>query len=253
MQPNNEMLIDYLDKQLNQEESVRMESALQRDTDLNRELQYLKFAIDTVRLDAINQKVASIRKSQESQEKGQMDVKASPAILRDMYKISLRVAAVIALFICLASIYKYSSVNNQSFYNKQFSGYELSNSRGQEAHDAEVDAYQNNKWNEVISIYNAGAKISNQQSFLAAMAEMQLNHFQNAITIFENLLNSKSGDASYLEESEYYVSLAYIMNHQGSKAIQMINKIKGNPNHTYYPIVSKFSSIDLKIIELKNK
>ena len=66
-------------------------------------------------------------------EKEQMGVKASPAILRNMYKISLRVAAVIALFFCLASIYKYSSVNNQSFYNKQFSGYELSNSRGQEA------------------------------------------------------------------------------------------------------------------------
>ncbi len=250
MQSNNEMLIDYLDKQLNQEESARMESVLQRDTDLNRELQYLNVAIDTVRLDAINQKVASIR---QSHEKEQMGVKASPAILRNMYKISLRVAAAIALFFCLASLYKYSSVNNQSFYNKQFSGYELSNSRGQEAHDAEVDAYQNNKWNEVISIYNAGAKMSNRQSFLAAMSEMQLNHFQNAITIFENLLNSKSGDATYLEESEYYVSLAYLMNRQGSKAIQMINKIKANPNHTYYPIVSKFSSIDLKIIELKNK
>jgi hypothetical protein len=250
MQTNNEILIDYLDKQLNQEDSARMESALQRDTDLTRELQYLNVAIDTVRLDAINQKVASIR---QSQEKEQMGVKSSPAIFHNMYKISLRVAAVIALFFCLASIYKYSSVNNQSFYNKQFSGYELSNSRGQEAPDAEVDAYQNNKWNEVISIYNAGAKISNQQSFLAAMAEMQLNHFQNATTIFENLLNSKSGDAAYLEESEYYVSLAYLMNHEGNKAFQMINKIKANPNHTYYPIVSKFSSIDLKIIELKNK
>src|SRR5258708_24629352 len=119
---------------------------------------------------------------------------AAPAILRNMYKISLRVAAVIVLFFCLASVYKYSSVNNQSFYNKQFSGYDLSNNRGQESHDAEVDAYQNNKWNEVISIYNAEANKSNRQSFLAAMAEMQLSHFQNAITIFENLLNSKSGD-----------------------------------------------------------
>jgi hypothetical protein len=250
MQPNNEILIDYLDQQLNQEESARMESALQGDIDLNREMQYLNLAIDTVRLDAINQKVASIRQSQENVQIVEM---AAPAIVRNMYKISLRVAAVLVLFFCVASVYKYSSVSNQSFYNKQFSGYELSNSRGQEAHEAEVDAYQNNKWNEVISIYNAGANKSNQQSFLAAMAEMQLNHFQNAITLFENLLNSKSGDTTYLEESEYYLSLAYLMNHEGNKAIQMINKIKANPNHTYYPIVSKFSSIDLKIIELKNK
>jgi hypothetical protein len=250
MQSNNEILIDYLDKQLNQEESARLESALQKDINLNRELQYLKFAIDTIRLDVISQKVASVR---QSQEKEQMTAKASPAILRNMYKTSLRIAAVIAIFFCLASVFKYSSVDNQSFYNKQFTGYELSNSRGPEAHEAELDAYQNKKWNEVISIYNAGADRSNQQSFLAAMAEMQLNHFQNAIKIFENLLYSKSGDATYQEEAEYYVSLAYLMNRQADKAIQMINKIKANPNHTYYPIVSKFSSIDLIIIELKNK
>jgi hypothetical protein len=105
----------------------------------------------------------------------------------------------------------------------------------------------------VISIYNAVTNKSNQQSFLDAMAEMHLNHFQNAVTIFETLLNSNTGDIAYKEESEYYLSLAYIMNHEGNKAIRMIDKIKSNPNHTYYPIVSKFSSIDLKIIELKNK
>src|ERR1700722_19643895 len=250
MQSDNEMLIEYLDKQLNQEESARMESALQKDIDLNRELQYLNLAIDTVRLDAISQKVASIR---QSQEKERMVETAAPPILRNMYKISLRVAAVIVLFICAASIYKYSSVSNQSFYNKQFSGYELSNSRGKEIHTAQEDAYQNKKWNEMIAIYNAETNKSNQQSFLAAMAEMQLHHFQNAITLFENLLNSKSVDTTYLEESEYYLSLAYLMNHEGNKAIQMIHKTQSNPNHTYHPIVSKFSSIDLKIIELKNK
>ncbi|HEV7424367.1 MAG TPA: hypothetical protein VGO21_04220, partial [Candidatus Paceibacterota bacterium] len=132
MQPDNKILIDYIDKQLNQEETARMETALQRDIDLNRELQYLNFAIDTVRLDVINQKVALIR---QSQTKKQIVEVAAPAILRSMYKTSLRVAAIIVLFFCLASVYKYSSVNNQSFYNKQFSGYELSNTRGQEAHE----------------------------------------------------------------------------------------------------------------------
>lgn len=250
MRPDNEKLIDYLDKQLNQEESAQMESALQSDIDLNREFMYLNLAIDTVRLDAINQKVSLVRQLQEN---GQIVAKPAPAILRDMYKISLRAAAIIVLFLSVTAIYKYASVSNESFFNKQFSGYELSNSRGQESHAAETDAYQNNRWNEVISIYKAEANPSNQQSFLAAMAEMQLKHFQNAITIFENILNSKSGDTAYVEESEFYISLAYLMNHDGTKAMHMINKIKTSPTHTYYPIVSKFSSIDLKIIELKNK
>jgi hypothetical protein len=250
MQPDNKMLIDYLDKQLNQDESAQVENALHQDVDLSRELQYLNLAIDTVRLDVINQKVASIRQLQEKKQTAEMP---TPALLRNMYQVSLRVAAIIVLFFCVASVYKYATVSNQSFYNKQFNGYELGNSRGQKEYDAEADAYQNNKWNEVISIYNAGANNSNKQSFLAAMAEMQLNHFPKAITLFESLLSSKSGNTTYLEESEYYLSLAYLMNHEGNKAIQMIDKIKANPHHTYYPIVSKYSSIDLKIIELKNK
>ncbi|HET6992505.1 MAG TPA: hypothetical protein VFJ43_14320 [Bacteroidia bacterium] len=250
MQSDNEKLIDYLDKQLNQEESDQMETAIQEDIDLKKELTYLKFAVDIVRLDVINQKVASVRLLQE---KEQTVTKPAPVVLRNMYKISLRVAAVIILFLGIAAVYKYTSVTEQSFYEKQFAGYELSNSRGLKSHEAEAEAYQNKRWNEVISIYKAETNHSNQQSFLAAMSEMQLNHFQNATNIFENLLNSKSGDSSFVEESEYYICFAYLMNHDEKSAIQMINKIKANPNHTYYPIVSKFSNIDLKIIELKNK
>ncbi len=77
--------------------------------------------------------------------------------------------------------------------------------------------------------------------------------FLKPCRFFESVLNSKSGDNSYKEEAEYYISLAYLMNHQENKAIQMLDKIKADPNHTYYPMVSKISGIDLKIIELKNK
>jgi hypothetical protein len=249
MKPSNEKLIDYLDRQLNQEESVGVESALKLDKDLDKEWLYLNLAIDTVRLDAINQKVTSIR---QLQVKNETSEKPEPAVIHNIYKISFRVAAIIVLFICVASVYKYGSVSNQSFYNKQFTGYELSNRRGQEAHNEEVDAYRNNNWNEVVSNFKAGENKSNQRSFLAAMAEMHLNHFPDAISIFENIIFTKSADKDYVEESEYYLSLAYLMNHQGAKAIQIINKIKSNPNHLYYPIVSKYASIDLKIIELKN-
>jgi hypothetical protein len=250
MRSDNEILIDYLDNQLNREESAQVEGAIKNNIDSRRELQYLSLAIDTVRLDSINQKVASIRRSFGEKQSAEMP---APAIVRNINRMGLRIAAAIALFLFVASMYKYVSVNNQSFYNKQFTGYELSNSRGQDAHDAETEAYQNKKWNEVISIYQEQINKSNQQSFLAGMAEMQLKHFPNAIGLFENILNSKSGDIAFQEEAEYNLSMAYVMNHEGKKAMDIINKIKENPNHTYYPMASKISPIDLKIIELKNK
>ena len=103
----------------------------------------------------------------------------------------------------------------------------------------------------MVAIYGAEKNRSNKVVFLAAMAEMQLNHFPQAVTLFENILNTKSGDKSFREEAEYYVSLAYLMNHEENKGVEMLDKIKADTSHTYYPFASKISPIDLKIIELK--
>ena len=251
MQPNNEILIDYLDHQLNQEDADLVESKVQNDKSLAGELQYLKLAIDMVRLDAINEKVFAIRQSLGNT--STITEKPARAIVRSMYKMSMRVAAIFILLFGIAVLYKYVSVSSLSVYERQFTGYELSNTRGQESRDAEVEAYRNKNWNEVIAIYQSENNKSNKSGFLAAMAEMQLNHFPKAITLFENILNtnSKTGDNSFQEEAEYYLSLAYLMNHEENKSILILDKIKSDTSHTYYPLASKLSAIDLKIIELK--
>jgi tetratricopeptide (TPR) repeat protein len=251
MQPNNEILIDYLDNPLGQPNADQVENMLKKDKSLAGDLQYLKLAIDTVRLDAINEKVFSIRQSLLDTSK--VPVKPAGAIIHSMYKISMRVAAIFVLLVGITVLYKYVSVTNVSIYEKQFTGYELSNTRGQEAHENEVEAYRNKNWNEVITIYQSGNNNSNKSAFLAAMSEMQLNHFPQAVTLFENILNTNNntGDKSFLEESEYYLSLAYLMNHEVNKSVLLLNKIKADTGHTYYPTASKLSAIDMKIIELK--
>ena len=137
MQPNNEILIDYLDNQLSQEEAARVETLVQKDILVAGDLQYLKVGLNTVRLDAINGNVSTIRRSLENAKTTEKPV----AIVRSMYKMSMRIAAIFVLVVGVTALYKYVSVNNQSVYNRQFIGYELSNSRGQERRDAEVEAY----------------------------------------------------------------------------------------------------------------
>jgi hypothetical protein len=251
MRPTNEILIDYLDKQLSQEEKVQTDNMLQKDLATAGEMQYLKLALDTVRLDAISEKVSAIRQSFRVNETN--TAKPATGVVRSMYTFSMRVAAILILVIGVTGIYKYISVNNESLYNKQFTGYELGNSRGQKPVDAEIEAYQNKNWNEVIAICNNDINKSNKSLFLAAMAEMQLNHFPQAIALFESILsaNAKSGDNSFQQESEYYISLAYLGNHETDKSIGMLNKIKADTSNIYYPLVSKISYIDLKIIQLK--
>ncbi len=248
MLPNKEILIDYLDHLLNQQDTDQVEIMIQNDKSLVDELQYLNMAIDTIRLNTINDKVLAIRRSL-SNPSVLTDKPANNGI-RSIYKMSMRIAAAFILLVGMAFLYKYLTVSNLSVYEKQFNVYELSNLRGQGSRDAEAEAYVNKNWGEVLNVFQKGNNKSNEPVFLAAMAEMQLNNFPQSVTLFENILNN-TGDSSYREETEYYLSLAYLMNHEVNKSIRLINKIKADTSHTYYPLALKLSSIDLKIIELK--
>ena len=207
------------------------------------ENEYLKLAIDTIRLNGIAEKVSTIHRSFEN--------KAEKAIVRSLYKVSLRVAAIFILVIGSSSFYKYMSTNDQSVYNKQFISYELTNTRGEQKRENETEAYRSKNWNAVIAIYQSENIKSDKYSFLAAMAELQLNHFPEAVYLLEQVLHSTSTDHSFREEAEYYLSLAYLMNHQENKGIQLMQKIRTDASHVYYPLASRLSDIDLKIIALK--
>ena len=209
----------------------------------NEDAQYEELAIDTIRLNAINQKVSKVRQSLES--------KPEKAVVRSMFRTALRIAAVFVLLLGSATIYKYVATNDQSVYDKLFVNYELSNTRGEQARENETEAYKNGNWNEVVHIYHSENNKSAKNSFLAAMSEMHLNHFPQAISLFEGILDAKSNDQAFQEETEYYLSLAYLMDHQETKGMRLMNKIKSDKNHTYYPLANKLSGIDMKIIELK--
>ncbi len=251
MEPNKEILIDFLDHQLNEEDSNQVESMIQNNKAVEGELLFLKLAIDTVRMNSINNKVLEIRNSLSNNR--DKTHKPTNTVVRNLYKISIRVAAIFILLFSIATLYKYISVNNLSVYKKQFAGYELSNTRGPESREPETEAYRNKNWNEVLTVYQRENNKSNKSSFLAAMAEMELKQFPQAVHLFENILNNnnKTGDSSFQEETEYYLSLAYLMNHEENKSVLLLDKIKADTSHTYYPLASKLSSIDLKIIELK--
>lgn len=248
MRPNNEILIDYMDRNLDGEELARIETLIANDREVATELAYLKLAVDAVRTESLNEKVSKIRLSINTN-----TTKPAPAILRSMFKSAMRIAAILIVVLGVATLYKYISVNDQSVYKNQFADYTLTESRGSTEVDPQSEAYQNKNWPEVITLFNKEVNKTNKSYFLAGISEMQLNQFSKAITCFENILhlNAGSNDKSFEEEAEYYVSLAYLMNHEEEKAISMLKKIKSDKNHTYYPIASQLSIIDLKIIELK--
>ena len=211
---------------------------------------FLEMAIDTIRLDAITSKVKAVRAALEQTHA--KTIQPTQAIVRTMkpYQVALRIAAVVILILGSASIYKYSTVNTHTLYIQQYAGYELATNRGASTADAQTNAYRNKDWKEVIVLNSAAVSRTNRSCFLAAMAEMELKQFPQALALLQNILANK-GDESFRDEAEYYTALAYMGNHEGQKAAGIIAQIKANPSHTYYPLVAEISGINLKIIELK--
>ena len=224
---------------------------IEQDSTTAAEFEYLKLAVDTVRLNAIQEKVSSVVNAQKTLEKNKSQ--SNQGIVRNMYITGLRIAAIVVFLLGSTIMYKFITVTSQSVFNKQFIPYELTNTRGAGSEDAEAVAYYNKNWKEVVRIYRAGNGSTNKARFLAAMAELQLNHFPESETLFTSILNPSSGDKSFQEEAEYYLSLTYLMDDKENKAVGLLNRIKADKNHTYYPLASRISNIDLKIIELKKE
>jgi hypothetical protein len=251
MEINQEILVDYLDKQLSPDMNAQVARELKEDRQAASALHYLQLAVDTVRQESIREQVAGVRKSFENNLT--QTSKKTKGVVYSFYKTSLRIAAVLIFLAGMTFLYKYITVSSQSLYDKQFTAYELSNTRGQADTNTLEEAYENKNWREVGRIYQNETVISNKSAFLAGMAEMQQNQIPQAVSVFENLLArmKTTRDDSFKEETQYYLLLAYLKNNEVNKSLEMINVIKADPNHTYYPMVSRLSTIDLKIIELK--
>ena len=254
MLPNKEfLLIDYLDKNLSPEEMVQVESMIRNDKQLAKEWAYLKMAVGAVERNAIQEQVVSAR-----QNFGKMTrpvAKTSGAVVRNMYTTALRDAAILIVVLGGAMFYKYSTVNNTSLYKQNFTDYTLSTARGESNQDAIEEAYRNKNWNAVMQGFNRSAVKTNEYYFLSGMAALELKKYPQAVSSFEHILNvnANSSDNYFHDEAEYYLALAYLMNHQTDKGVSMLNQIKANKNQVYNPLARQISATDLKILELKNQ
>ena len=217
---------------------------------LTREKLFIELAINTICINAIENKVRAVRSGYEEMTK--MSAMPQGAIVRTMNfsKVSMRIAAALLILISSATVYKYVSVNSQSFYNRHFTAYELGTTRGESKPDLQAFTYQDANWLDVIAMNNTAPVKTNKSRFLAGVAEMELKQYPAAVELFQAIITNKTDD-SFRDEAEYYSALAFLANHQNAQAMDLIHQIKANPEHKYYPVVKNMSTVDLKIIELK--
>lgn len=251
---NEHLLINYLDRTLEEREMREMEALINSDKETRKQWQFLQLAVDAVEYSAIYDQVARVKENFKAIQPVEVLQTANrqPARVFRMSK-AMRVAAAVLFLIVGIGAYKFSTVSATRVYEQAFIDYTLPTTRG-EANATEIEkAYRLQNWNGVITTADRLCLTDNKSLFLTGIAHMQLKQYAEAGKLFEQVQqnNIKKGDDLYRDEAQYYLGLSQLAGHNTNEALKLFKQILADRDHKYYAQVDKIRNIDLKILEIK--
>jgi tetratricopeptide (TPR) repeat protein len=244
-----QLLIDRLDENLTGAPNADLIRLLDENPEAAHEWNYLNLAVDAIQQEGIYAQVSAVRTSMKTSE-----ALPAGAVVRSMFrKYSLRAAAIILIISTSASLYKYLSVSSQSLYDRYYTGFDLNTSRGADAAQPIIKAYDAKDWTTVLAQSAAAKNKDNQTEFLAGMADLELKKYDDAISHFEEIIavNSHAGSDYYQDEAEYYLAISWLAHKNVNEAMPILEKIRANAHHQYHDKVAKMSFFDLRLAQYK--
>ena len=252
---NEQLLINYLDRTLEEREMREMEALINSDPETRKQWQFLQLAVDAVEYSAIYDQVASVRENFRNIQPVEV-LQASSRRPARVFRMSraLRVAAAVLLLMVGAGSYKFFTVSATRVYEQAFIGYTLQTDRGQATITETEKAYRLQNWNAVIAAVDQLSLKDNKSLFLSGMANLQLKQYAEAGMLFEQVLqnNKQAGDDLYLDEAQYYLALSELGSNNTQKAVTLFQQIRADKGHKYHTQAEKIGNLDLKILKIKS-
>jgi tetratricopeptide (TPR) repeat protein len=164
----------------------------------------------------------------------------------------LQIAAALIVVIVSTGILKVANTRPEGVFDRNYSDYQLSVTRGADASDALELAYRSKNWAAVYSTFEATHARTQRDYFLTAMAHMQQKEYYEAISLLKTLiLYNKTREPYFEDEAEYYLAMNYLATGQAAPAVELFDKIKADPRHTYHSRVEQIGKLDLGILRMK--
>lgn len=247
---NDSRLIDYLDNSLTEQEAREVEKLIETDETTRQQWQYLQVAVQAVEYTALYEQVEQVKAAYKASNANQLQAPVPSRTRRMM----LRVMGMAAMALVVFSVVKYVSTNADDLYKQGYRAYTLNTIRSGTTMNDMEQAYRNKNWQLVLDAFNQAAEKDNKAWFLAAMAHMELNQFEQATANLQQVLmqNARTGDNYFQDEAEYYMALNLLALNKTGEAIAIIKKIKGDTKHLYHEQAERLSSLDLSIISFKS-
>ncbi|THU39483.1 hypothetical protein FAM09_13345 [Niastella caeni] len=250
---NEHLLINYLDRTLEEKEMREMEALINNDLETRKQWQYLQLAVEAVEYAALYDQVAAVKEQYKTIQPAEVLQAPQKQAVRIRMRRAFSVAAGLLLCVIGLGAYKYFTVSATQVYEKAFVQYTLSTTRSGATVNELEQAFRNKNWNTVIAALNRSSLTDNKALFLAGMAHLQLQQYAESNMLFEQVLanNAQTGDDYFQDEAEFYAAMSNLAGHKTREAIRLLKKIKADKDHLYNKQASQIGNIDLKILTLK--
>ena len=250
-----DMLIQYLDNELEPEQRQLVASRLSNDPQLQQQLERLALAKQAFNQFARQQQVAAIHGEMMKDLSGKQPKRAPLRYLRAI----IRIAALLLVLILVAGIVQYSLLDSDRLYRSHYDNFTLGTSRGNNNLAPLEQAYRQNNMQQVITLYESNGSFDSAQGrqpadhFLAGQAYLAVDNPQKAITAFEAQLqaNASKDLKPYQDDAEYYLALAWLKAERADKALPLFQRIHDQKAHAYNREVSGWYLTQLRWLQRK--
>ncbi len=250
---NTELLIQLLDGELDTEQTAALEKNIREDASMADELESLRLAKDTVKRYGLQNRIHTIHA--EMMDERSKDYKHNkPGISGKIISYSMRIAASVILLLGISFLYQYYSASPEKLFDENFQSFNLRQNRGNTATPLQ-DAYAAGDMKDALRQYSLLKDPSPENNFLAGNAYLSIHQPAKAIAVFL-LLQQQNATANthyYEQDTEYYLALAYLLNHQAGMALPLLEKINAGKNHTYHQKVSNWFLSKAKRLDTPSK
>lgn len=230
---NSELLVRYLDGELTGEEKEQLERQLEINSALKDELENLKIARSAVRSFGLKEKVTAVHKEMMKELRTPVKKISSERLI---IRYTMAAAASVLLIVLGITAYNYFTVSSEKVFAKNYIQYELTTVRNDSTVETAVEsAYRRKDYKGVTELAAKNPAISIKESFLQAMSYLELKDNAKAIEKYREILAANEKGASMMkDEAEYYLALAYTRNTDYNSALDLMKKIKDDPDHLYH-------------------
>ncbi len=249
-----ELLVQYMDGELNKEETEKIETKLSEDAALQEQYYQILSAKRAIRSQGLKQLVSNIH--QEYAEEKSKEIKKRKVIKPTSFlKNFLSIAAIFVLIVAGYGVYQFTFTTSQSVYNDAFISYQLPLSRSDNKVSNLDSLYTAENYIDVINTVQSMEQKTQKDYFLLAQSYLRLNKANEAVFAFQQVekLNQQSREKYFVQETDYYLMLAYIEANKIDLAEKKLETITSDKQHEFYNKAKSISRTKLMMLKWKEK